>query len=332
MKEQKNIIIDCDTGIDDSIALMLSIISEDINLLGVSVVAGNTTVENAYYNTKRVFKLLKENDIELFSGSSKPLVKDLIIADETHADDGFGNISKEFDEEYGHIRKDFIKSEENLSKKLVKYFRDKIDNNKKVILVTIGPMTNLALALKEDPNCFENVYRIVSMGGCFKVHGNTSPVAEFNYWVDPEAANYVYHNSPVKVEMVGLDVTRKIVLTEDKVEIIKNKNNKLGRFIEKITNFYINFHLEYENIVGCVINDPLAIAHIIDDNILSGFDSYTEVSETSITRGQSVIDSQNFYKKKPNSVIFTEVDSDRFFNLFYDRIEKYGKKGGELNE
>ncbi|MFA3957347.1 nucleoside hydrolase [Clostridioides difficile] len=160
------------------------------------------------------------------------------------------------------------------------------------------------------------------MGGAFRIHGNCSPVAEFNYWVDPHGADYVYKNLSKKIHMVGLDVTRKIVLTPNIIEFINRLDKKMAKYITEITRFYIDFHWEQEGIIGCVINDPLAVAYFIDRSICKGFESYVEVVEDGIAMGQSIVDSFNFYKKNPNAIVLNEVDEKKFMYMFLKRLFK----------
>ena len=161
------------------------------------------------------------------------------------------------------------------------------------------------------------------MGGNVRSHGNCSPVAEYNYWVDPDAAALVYETAAKagkKIVMIGLDVTRKIVLTPNLLEYLKRLDPETGNFVQAITKFYFDFHWEWEHLIGCVINDPLAVAYFADRSLCRGFDAYTAVETEGLSRGQTVVDSMNFYKKEANAAIMTEVDAKRFFTIFYSRI------------
>ena len=120
--------------------------------------------------------------------------------------------------------------------------------------------------------------------------------------------------------MVGLDVTRKIVLTPNLIEFINRLDEDLAKYITEITRFYIDFHWEQEGIIGCVINDPLAVAYFIDRNLCSGFESYVEVVEDGVAMGQSIVDSFNFYKKENNAIVLTDVDKNKFMSMFLKRI------------
>ena len=161
------------------------------------------------------------------------------------------------------------------------------------------------------------------MGGSFKSHGNCSPVAEYNYWCDPDAAALVYetmYQAGKTIHMIGLDVTRKIVLTPTILEYMCRLNAEVGAFVKKITKFYFDFHWEWEHIIGCVINDPLAVAYFIDRDICQGFDSYVQVETQGVSVGQTVVDAMDFYRKNANARVLTEVDTYKFFQLFLSRV------------
>ena len=192
-------------------------------------------------------------------------------------------------------------------------------------VIALGPMTNLARMIETDREAFGMIDEIVSMGGSFRSHGNCSPVAEYNYWADPDAAALVYETMAElgkKIFMVGLDVTRKIVLTPNLLEYMKRLDAEKGNFVQAITKFYFDFHWEWEHLIGCVINDPLAVAYFADRSICSGFDAYTAVETGGISIGQTVVDSMHFYRKPANARVLTEVDVLKFFQLFFSKILK----------
>lgn len=202
-------------------------------------------------------------------------------------------------------------------------FLTELLEREKISIIALGPMTNLAKVFSRKPELIANAEEMVSMGGSFKSHGNCSPVAEYNYWCDPDAAAVVYDlfaKAGSKIHMIGLDVTREIVLTPNRLEYMCRLDPEMGEFIRKITGFYMDFHWEQEGIIGCVINDPLAVAYFIDRSMCDGFDSFTVVATDGVCRGQTVVDSMNFWKKEPNSRILTETDSERFFAFFMERV------------
>lgn len=307
----KKIIIDCDPGIDDSLAIMLALQSPEVEVVGITIVAGNAPSKMGFENAKKVLNFLGRLDVPVYVGADKPRVRDYVNALDTHGSDGLGE--------------SFLPDVEGQSipsKSAVDFLKETLRKGN-VSVVALGPLTNLAQLIDEDLDAFLAIERLVSMGGNFRSHGNCSPVAEYNYWEDPDSAKVVYntlYENGRMIEMVGLDVTRKIVLTPNILEDIKKANPKVGDFIEKITWFYFKFHWEWEHIRGCVINDPLAVAQFIDPGILKGIEAYTDVETGGISLGQTVVDSMGFYRKTSNALVYTDVDVDAFWDMFLNRI------------
>ena len=308
--EKRKVIIDCDPGIDDSLAIMLALKSPEIEVLGITIVCGNSPVEMGFENAKKVLKQMNRLDVPVYIGAAKPLRRDYVNALDTHGADGLG---ESFLPEVAGLHQEIGAVD----------FMAGLLKKEKVSVIALGPMTNLAGLIQKDKEAFGRIEQLVSMGGSFKSHGNCSPVAEYNYWCDPDAAALVYdamHELGKKIHMIGLDVTRKIVLTPTLLEYICRLDKETGEFIRKITKFYFDFHWEWEHIIGCVINDPLAVAYFLNPAVCKGFDSYVQIETEGISLGQSVVDSMNFYRKNPNAAVLTEVDTFAFFQLFLSRI------------
>lgn len=307
--EKRKVIIDCDPGIDDSLAILLALNSPELEVLGLTICSGNVPATLGAKNALKALQMCQRLDIPVYVGEEVPLERELVTAQDTHGEDGVGeNFYEDVDAKFNYGGVDFI--------------IDTLKNNKDVSIIALGPLTNIAKALMKDKKAFENLDEFISMGGAFRIHGNCSPVAEFNYWVDPHGADYVYKNLSKKIHMVGLDVTRKIVLTPNIIEFINRLDKDMAKYITEITRFYIDFHWEQEGIIGCVINDPLAVAYFIDRSLLKGFDSYVEVVHDGVAVGQSIVDSFNFYKNEPNAHVLTEVDEKAFMKMFLKRIFK----------
>lgn len=307
---KQKVIIDCDPGIDDSLALMLALNSEELEVLGITIVAGNSPVELGFENAKRILHHMNRLDIPVFKGADRPLVREFVNALDTHGQDGLGE--------------SFLPSIPGYETSMdaITFFKETL-RHQSCSVIALGPMTNLAHLIQEDRLAFEKIERLVSMGGSYKAHGNCSPVAEYNYWEDPDAARLVYRtmdDMKKRIEMVGLDVTRKIVLTPDLLELIRRLDPEQGQFIQKITKFYFDFHWEWEHLLGCVINDPLAVAYFIEPDLCQGFDAYTDVETEGISRGQTIVDAYGFYRKEANAHILRQVDVYRFFMMFLKRI------------
>lgn len=314
-KEKTRVIIDCDPGIDDSLAIMLALSMEELQVEGITIVCGNSPVEMGAGNAKKVLKQMNRLDVPVFKGEPAPLKRDYVNALDTHGEDGLGESFLPAVEGYEQTQT----AVEFLCKKV----RSCAAEGSPCSVIALGPMTNLARMIETDREAFSLIDEIVSMGGNFRSHGNCSPVAEYNYWADPDAAALVYETMAElgkEISMVGLDVTRKIVLTPDLLEYMKRLEQETGAFVQAITKFYFDFHWEWEHLIGCVINDPLAVAYFADRSICSGFDAYTAVETNGISIGQTVVDSMNFYRRPANARILTQVDVLKFFQTFFSKI------------
>ena len=299
---KRKVIIDCDPGIDDSLALLYALQHPDLEVLALTIVAGNVPVDLGVENACKLLERLERLDIPIYAGATQPLVRDFVSAQDTHGMDGLG-------ETYFARRSDKVAEAQEASYFLAQFFAQPQD----VSIIALGPLTNIAQALQLNPNLGRHLERFVSMGGSFKSHGNCSPVAEYNYWCDPHAAQLVYQDLGKTIEMVGLDVTREIVLTPNLLEYMRMLNPEVADFVGQITRFYWDFHWKYEHIIGCVINDPLAVAHFIHADLCQGFESSTEVVTEGIALGQTVVDAADFYHRPANSFILTSVDVKQFF-------------------
>ena len=302
----KKIIIDADPGIDDSLAIILANNLEEYEILGISLVSGNVHIEKGRKNILRLSKFLNR-DFKIYMGSEAPLSKDFINAEDTHGEDGLGETYLDFDEkEVDGDAIDFLINEARKGN---------------LTIFALGPLTNIARALKKDRYAFLDT-RIIIMGGNFKSHGNMSPVAEFNFYVDPDAADYVIKNAPRKVEIMPLDVTRKFVLTPSILSYIKRLNLDMGNFMEKITNFYMDFHWEYEKIIGSVINDPLTILLERRPDLFRGRSFNAECITDGPARGMLMVDEMDFMKREKNIILYEDLDLSLVWKYFIESITK----------
>lgn len=306
----KKVIIDCDTGIDDSLALMLALSSKEIDVLGITVVSGNIELHAATENTFQVLKLMGRTDIPVYKGESVPLERDYHDAADTHGSDGLGETfypKTGLTAKKGHAV-DFI------LETIEKYPGE-------ITLVALGPLTNIAKAIRRDKNTMSKVHEFIFMGGAAEFHGNCSPVAEYNFWVDPEAADEVMRSGFAKGTMVGLDVTHQIILTPNLREVINQLGGREGKFIHDVTRFYVDFHWKQERTLGCVINDPLVIAMLIDENLVKCYEAFIEVETEGIAAAQTVCDRGGvFHGGKTNINVAYKVDPRRFFEIFLKQI------------
>ncbi|MDU5493163.1 MAG: nucleoside hydrolase [Clostridium perfringens] len=306
--DKRKVIIDCDPGIDDALAIILALKSKEIEVIGITTVSGNVESLQGAKNALKVLKLLGRLDIPVYLGESKPVKRELVTAQDTHGKDGLGET---FLEEV---------SSEYIRENGVDFILNTLKNQENVSIIALGPLTNLCRAIEKDSESFHRVKEIVSMGGAYKSHGNCSPVAEFNYWVDPHGAREFLKRFNGEFTMVGLDVTREIVLTPNLREMIHQFKDEIGDFIYDITRFYVDFHWEQERTLGCVINDPLAVEYFINRELCEGFKAYVDIACEDISMGQSVVDVADFYKKRKNVFVLDKVNSKEFMVSFLNKI------------
>lgn len=306
--DKRKVIIDCDPGIDDALAIILALKSKEIEIVGITTVSGNVESLQGAKNALKVLKLLGRLDIPVYLGEGKPVKRELVTAQDTHGEDGLGET---FLEEV---------SSEYIRENGVDFILNTLKNDENVSIIALGPLTNLCRAIEKDSETFHRVKEIVSMGGAYKSHGNCSPVAEFNYWVDPHGAREFLKKFNGEFTMVGLDVTREIVLTPNLREMIHQFKDEIGDFIYDITRFYVDFHWEQERTLGCVINDPLAVEYFINRELCEGFKAYVDIACEDISMGQSVVDVADFYKKRKNVFVLDKVNSKEFMVSFLNKI------------
>ena len=309
MKKEK-IILDCDPGHDDAVAIMLAAINPKIELLGITVVAGNQKLEKTVNNALKVCNHLNL-DVPVFSGMSRPMIREQLIADDIHGETGLDG--PKFEE----LK---IKAED---KHAVNFIIDTLMNSdEKITLVPTGPLTNIGMAIRFEPRIIEKINRIVLMGGSYQL-GNMTPAAEFNILADPDAAHIVF-SSGVKVVMMGLDLTRQASATKEVVEKIKSLNNKASKLFVDLMEF---FAASQKNVFGWSappVHDPTTIAYIIDPECIEVKPMFCEIelwSEKSY--GRTLCDYFGILKKEPNVDVAVKLDFDRFWNLIYENLKLY---------
>ena len=308
--QKEKIILDCDPGHDDAVAIMLAAINPKIELLGITVVAGNQKLEKTVNNALKVCNHLNL-DVPVFSGMSRPMIREQLIADDIHGETGLDG--PKFEE----LK---IKAED---KHAVNFIIDTLMNSdEKITLVPTGPLTNIGMAIRFEPRIIEKINRIVLMGGSYQL-GNMTPAAEFNILADPDAAHIVF-SSGVKVVMMGLDLTRQASATKEVVEKIKSLNNKASKLFVDLMEF---FAASQKNVFGWSappVHDPTTIAYIIDPECIEVKPMFCEIelwSEKSY--GRTICDYFGILKKEPNVDVAIKLDFDRFWNLVYENFKLY---------
>jgi inosine-uridine nucleoside N-ribohydrolase len=299
------ILLDCDPGHDDAIALLLALGSPEVDLRGVTTVAGNQTLEKTTANALRVLELAGRRDIPVAEGSPKPLVRELHVAANVHGETGLDgpDLPPPRGEPSGRHAVDFL--------------AERIEG---ATLVATGPLTNVALLLARYPAARPE--RIVLMGGAI-AEGNVTPAAEFNIWADPEAAARVFE-SGLDVTMVGLDVTHRALVTGAHAERIRAAG-RIGSVVAELLDFYGVFHREVYGFDGSPVHDAVAVAHAIDPTLLELRRVNVRVDlESELCRGRTVADVWRRTGLEPNANVAVGIDSERFLALLLDRLSSLG--------
>ena len=310
----KRIILDTDPGIDDSLAILLALASPEISLEGLSVVHGNSSTEQGTINALSVLELAKASHIPVYRGCELPLVQPSLLAPETHGDQGIG---------YAKLPAPLNQPK---TQKGSDYLIEKIMSSPgEITLVCIGPLTNIALAIRQEPRIVENVKEVFIMGGAIRHEGNTTPMAEFNTYVDPHAAHIVFH-SGMPITLTPLDVTYQCIFLKDDLNRLLKIESPITKFISDATRFYMEFHDEYQKIDGCVINDPLTMALTFMPELCDYQDLYVDVDLSGgVSMGNTFADFYKMTKKSANMRVALGVRSRDFMELFLERMEKLAK-------
>jgi inosine-uridine nucleoside N-ribohydrolase len=300
------ILLDCDPGHDDAIALLLALGSPEVELRGLTTVAGNQTLEKTTANAIRVLELAGRADVPVAAGSPRPLVRELRVAANVHGETGLDgpDLPPPQAEPSGQHAIDFL--------------AERLEG---ATLVATGPLTNVALLLARYPDARPE--RIVLMGGAI-AEGNVTPAAEFNVWADPEAAARVF-GSGLDVTMVGLDVTHRALVTSAHAEELR-RAERVGRAVAELLDFYGVFHREVYGFDGSPVHDAVAVAHVIDPTLLEveRLNVRVDCCADELCRGRTVVDVWRRTGLEPNASVAVGIDSDRFLALLLERLARLG--------
>ncbi len=305
------IIIDTDPGVDDALTFLLALASPEIQLEALTTVQGNVNVEKATRNALSVLEFAKAGDIPVSQGCSHPLVKSPHNSGEdVHGFSGMGKTSLP----------------ESISKPVqahaVDYLIERfLTEPKQISLFTIGPLTNLALAIRKEPRLADAIKELVIMGGAIRSGGNITPLAEFNIQEDPHAAHVVFH-SGIPITLIPLDATYKCLLTSEDVDRLNRTDSPVARFVRDATANYMAFYMKYEGFKGCALHDPLTLATIIAPELLTLEEHYVSVDISGgISTGKTFADFMKVSKKPANMKVALDVHGREFVELFIERME-----------
>ncbi|NJM05770.1 nucleoside hydrolase [Candidatus Gracilibacteria bacterium] len=308
------VVLDTDPGIDDALAILLALASPEIVLRALTVTGGNCPLEDGVRNALNVLALAQAPHVPVHSGVALPLLRPPFTAPETHGDHGLG---------YATLpAAPFGSADEHAVDAII---REIMAAPGEIVLVAVGPLTNVALAIRREPRIVQAVRDVIFMGGAFRVEGNTTPLAEFNVYVDPHAAQIVLQ-SGMPLTIIPWDITREVRLTQAHVDRLLRQGGPLVQFIADATRFYIEFHLNHFGYAGCSINDPAALALVFMPELAQTEEVFVAVDVMSdLSMGKTVGDFQRITTHTPNARVVTAFDSERFVELFVERMERLSR-------
>jgi len=304
------IIIDCDPGLDDAIALMLALRSPELDIKAITTSAGNQTPEKTLHNALGLLTLFGHNDIPVAGGAQKPLMRSLIVADYIHGDTGVGNTQLP--------TPTCQPVEQGAIELIAQILRDA---REPITLVVTGPMTNIALLLSVHPELKPRIKQIVFMGGAMR-GGNTSPVSEFNIAVDPEAAEIVMQ-AGIPLVMAGLDVTHKAFVLSEEIEQFRAINNPVAQAVAGMLDYYLPAYLR-NGLPGAALHDPCTIAWLLAPQLFDSIDRFVTVeTRGQYTQGMTVVDENNRTGNPANVKVLTNIDRAGFLALLLKLAKRY---------
>jgi inosine-uridine nucleoside N-ribohydrolase len=304
------IILDCDPGHDDAIAILLALASPEVDLVGVTTVSGNQTLDKTTSNALRVLELAGRADVPVYAGADRPIVRDRDVAAHVHGESGLDG--PDLPEPRTAAREQHA----------VDYLAELYRGVDKPVLVATGPLTNIGLLFATHPDARPE--RIVLMGGAIG-EGNRTPAAEFNIWADPEAAERVFKET-LDTTMVGLDVTHRALIKDEHTERMRGAG-RVGKAVAELMDFYTRFHKQrYPDLDGAPMHDPVCVAHLIDPTLMRVKDAFVEVDcSTGPSWGRTNVDWRNReHFGPPNAKVGLDIDGDRFAELVVERISSLG--------
>ena len=310
----EKIILDTDPGVDDALAILLAISSPEIQLEALTTTQGNVILEKATRNALSVLELVHASHIPVARGSVVPLVQPLRLSAYVHGESGLGN---------AQLPEPMAKP---VPQHAVDYLIERVlAEPGEISIFPIGPLTNIAMAIRKQPRFAKAVRELVIMGGAILEHGNITPQAEFNIYVDPHAAYIVFH-SGIPITLIPLDVTHKCLLLQEHVDRLMKVPSPISRFIRDVIQVYMIYSSDF-GYTGCALHDPLTLATIIAPQLLTLKEYHVGVDISGgVSMGKTFADIINVIKKPANMKVAMDVREGGFIELFLQRMEALSRK------
>ena len=310
----KRIIIDTDPGVDDALTFLLALASPEIQLEALTITQGNVTVERGTRNALAVLELLNAGHIPVAQGTSLPMIGPLLASDIVHGASGLGEAK---------LPEPKAKP---VSQHAIDYLIERfLAEPGEISLFAIGPLTNIALAIRKEPRFANAVKEMVIMGGAIREGGNITPQAEFNIYTDPHAAHIVFH-SGIPITLIPLDVTHKCMLYAEQIKQLNQHETPITRFVTDATATYVKFTKNKTGVAGCVLHDPLTLATILAPELLTFEEHYVDVDISGgVSMGKTFADFYHSTDQPANMKVALDVRGEEFVELFLRRMENLSK-------
>ncbi|PAQ04424.1 nucleoside hydrolase [Mesorhizobium temperatum] len=310
MPLSRKIIIDTDPGQDDAVAILLALGSAELEIVGMTAVAGNVPLRLTEKNARKICELAGRSDIKVYAGAIRPLARELVTAEEVHGETGLNG--PQLPEPTMKLQDQY--AVDFLVETLMK------EESGTITLCALGPLTNVALALIREPKIAPRIKEIVLMGGGFFEGGNVTPTAEFNIYVDPHAADVVF-KSGIPIVMMPLDVTHKALTTAKRTQAFRKLGTRVGTATTEMLEFFERFDEEKYGTDGGPLHDPCVIAYLLKPELFRGRNCNVTVETASeLTMGMTVIDWWGVTKRPNNAMVMRDIDHDAFFALLLERL------------
>ncbi|MBO9477056.1 nucleoside hydrolase [Shimia sp. R11_0] len=309
----RKIIIDTDPGQDDAVAILMALASpEEIDVLGITAVAGNVPLSLTSKNARIVCELAGKANVKVYEGCDRPMGRALVTAEHVHGETGLN----------GPALPDPVMTVE--TQHAVDFIIETLRSHDTgtVTLCPLGPLTNIATAFTKAPDIIEKVQEIILMGGAYFEVGNITPAAEFNIYVDPQAADIVF-KSGASIVVMPLDVTHKVLVTKPRNDAFRALGTKVGKAVAEMTDFFERFDKEKYGSEGAPLHDPCVTAYLIAPDLFSGRHINVEIeTQSELTMGMTVADWWGVTERTPNALFIGDVDADGFFKLLTERLSR----------
>ncbi|KAL3675421.1 hypothetical protein R1sor_025369 [Riccia sorocarpa] len=319
---RRKLIIDTDPGIDDAMAILMAFQSPEVEVIGLTTVFGNVPTPIATTNALYLCALADCPEVPVAEGAWAPLTKSepTRISDYAHGEDGFGNT---------HVANPGFVKAEKVDQSACDFLIEKVAQHPgEVTVVALGPLTNLALAVRKDPSFVKNVKELCILGGAFFASGNVNPAAEFNIYSDPDAADIVF-TAGMNTRVIGINLTTQVILNDKELTDIKDSGTKYGKYVHDITRFYMYWHVTSDGVDGIFLHDPTCMAAVLDPSLVTYRTGVVRVETQGICAGLTLLDmglkgwnSSNLWMHQPPIKVGWTVEANRVKELVKNLLTK----------